>query len=76
MNTRAHNLWDKGKLKIQIASKEDVFLFKGITEREADLEDMRLLAESGLNWKTIQQECQNQSTLSGVLWESALYKTF
>ena len=75
MKTRAHDVWAKGKLKIQIASKEDIFLFKGITEREADLDDMRLLAESGLDWKTIKQECQNQSSLSGVLWESALYQT-
>jgi hypothetical protein len=74
MKTRAHEIWAKRKLKIQIASKEDIFLFKGITEREADLDDMRLLAESGLDWKTIKQECQNQSTLSGILWESALYQ--
>jgi len=74
MKTRAHEIWAKRKLKIQIASKEDIFLFKGITEREADLDDMRLLAESGLDWKTIKQECQNQTTLSGVLWESALYQ--
>ncbi|MCJ7762769.1 hypothetical protein MUP38_04855 [Candidatus Bathyarchaeota archaeon] len=74
MKTRAHDVWAKGKLKIQIASKEDIFLFKGITEREADLDDMRLLAESGLDWKTIKQECQNQTTLSGILWESALYQ--
>ena len=74
MKTRVHEIWAKRKLKIQIASKEDIFLFKGITEREADLDDMRLLAESGLDWKTIKQECQNQTTLSGVLWESALYQ--
>src|SRR4030067_3312454 len=60
MKTRAHEEWAKGKLKIQIASKEDIFLFKGITEREADLDDMRLLAESGLDWKTIKQECRSQ----------------
>ena len=74
MKTRAHEIWAKRKLKIQIASKEDIFLFKGITEREADLDDIRLLAESGLDWKTIKQECQNQTTLSGILWESALYQ--
>jgi hypothetical protein len=74
MKKRAHELSTNGKMKIQIASKEDIFLFKGITEREADLDDMRILAESGLDWKTIKQECQNQTLLSGVLWESALYQ--
>ena len=74
MNTRAHEVWTKGKLKIQIASKEDIFLFKGITEREADLDDMRMLAESGLDWNIIDQECQNQSASTGRLWENALYQ--
>jgi len=74
MKSRAKQLWTKGKLKIQLASKEDIFLFKGITEREADLDDMRLLAESGLDWKTIYQECRSQSASSGVLWEDALYQ--
>jgi hypothetical protein len=40
----------------------------------ADLDDIRVLAESGLNWKTIIDECQNQSTSSGCIWENALYQ--
>ena len=57
-----------------MASKEDLFLFKGITEREADLDDMRILAQSGLNWEIISQECKSQSEVSGVCWEDALYQ--
>jgi len=74
MKSRGTVFYTKGTLKIILASKEDIFLFKGVTEREADLEDMRLLAESGLNWKTIEQECRNQSVSSGRLWENALYE--
>jgi hypothetical protein len=74
MKSRATQLYTKGYLTIFLASKEDIFLFKGITEREADLDDMRLLAESGLNWNTINQECQNQSSSTGRLWENALYQ--
>lgn len=74
MKARATELYCKGPLKVLLASKEDVFLFKGITEREADLDDMRLLAESGLDWSIINQECQNQSVSSGRLWENALYQ--
>jgi len=55
-----------------MTSKEDIFLFKGITEREADLDDMRILAESGLDWKLINKECQTQSAAAGVPWEMAL----
>ena len=74
MKQRATPLYKGERLTVLIASKEDIFLFKGITEREADLEDIRVLAESGLNWNLINQECQNQSTASGVPWENALYQ--
>jgi hypothetical protein len=74
MKQRAASLYKGDRLTILIASKEDIFLFKGITEREADLEDMRVLAESGLNWDLINQECQSQSTASGLPWEDALYQ--
>lgn len=72
MISRATNFYNKKLLKVMLASKEDIFLFKGITEREADLDDMRLLAESGLDWKVIERECRNQSVSSGRLWENAL----
>jgi len=71
---RATPLYKGDHLTVLMASKEDIFLFKGITEREADLEDMRILAESGLKWDIINQECQSQSTASGISWEDALYQ--
>lgn len=74
MKQRANQLYKGNRLTVYITSKEDVFLFKGITEREADLEDMRILAESGLNWDVINQESQSQSEASGVSWEDALYQ--
>jgi hypothetical protein len=74
MKSRATEIYAKRSLKVLLAAKEDIFLFKGITEREADLDDMRLLAESGLNWDIINRECQNQSTSTGRLWENALYQ--
>ena len=74
MKQRANQLYKSDRLTVLITSKEDLFLFKGITEREADLEDMRILAESGMNWNIINQECQSQSDASGVPWEDALYQ--
>jgi len=74
MKQRANQLYKGDRLTVSITSKEDVFLFKGITEREADLDDMRILAESGLDWNVINQECQSQSEISGVSWEDALYQ--
>jgi len=74
MQNRATLLYHGSKLKIFIASKEDLFLFKGITTRDADLDDTRILAQSGLNWETITQECKSQSRESGVCWEDALHQ--
>jgi hypothetical protein len=69
---RAKQLYKGSNLTILITSKEDIFLFKGITEREADLDDMRILSESGLDWKLISKECQMQSAMAGLPWEMAL----
>jgi len=74
MKKRSASLYKGDCLKILIASKEDLFLFKGITEREADLDDMGILAQSGLDWPIISQECKSQSEASGVSWEDALYQ--
>lgn len=57
-------------LSVSLMSPEDVFLFKGMTERAADLEDMRILVEQGLNWKIILDECQKQE--GERIWEAFL----
>jgi len=72
MKLRAKPLYKGTNLIVLISSKEDIFLFKGITTREADLDDMRVLAESGLDWAVIGKECQGQSAASGRPWEMAL----
>ena len=72
MQNRATPLYKGNKLKISTASKEDLFLFKGITTRDADLDDNRILAQSALNWDIISQECNSQSQVSGLCWEDAL----
>jgi hypothetical protein len=74
MKNRATPLYQGSRLRFFLVSKEDLFLFKGITEREADLDDMRILAQSGLSWEIISQECKSQSEASGVCWEDALYQ--
>ena len=50
-----------GKLEMNLISPEDIFLFKSVTEREGDLDDMARLAERGLDWQTILEECAFQS---------------
>lgn len=60
-----------GRLEVYLIASEDIFLFKGITERESDLEDLRVLAEHGVNWLTIEDECLSQRD-SGI-WAYRLY---
>jgi hypothetical protein len=72
MASRAKTFYEESHLHAKMVSKEDIFLFKGVTEREADEDDMRLLAESGLYWTVIEKECGDQSAISGRLWEGAL----
>jgi hypothetical protein len=74
MKTRATSLYQGNSLKIFMTSKEDLFLFKGITSREADLDDTGILARSGLDWDVISQECRSQSEISGVCWEDGIYQ--
>jgi len=62
MRARAHIYQSFGKLDVYLMAPEDIFLFKGITERAADLDDMRILAELGLNWETVKKECLSQRT--------------
>ncbi len=51
-----------GRLRVRLLSKEDIFLLKSVTDREGDLEDMRVIAESSLNWAVIAQECLWQAS--------------
>ena len=74
MISRATKVFEEGNLSVHLLSKEDIFLFKGITERDLDLEDMSSLAESGIDWNTIITECLQQSKSSGTIWEAALYE--
>lgn len=68
---RAEKLGQFNNLSVLLMSPEDIFLFKGMTERAADLEDMRILVEQGLNWDIIMDECQEQK--GERIWEAFLH---
>jgi hypothetical protein len=72
MIDRSRVLYDKPTLHVRSLSKEDVFLLKSVTHRDLDLEDMRIVAESGINWNQVKIECHAQASRSGRIWEDAL----
>ncbi|HXZ91232.1 MAG TPA: hypothetical protein VEG61_09225 [Candidatus Dormibacteraeota bacterium] len=61
-----------GQLEARMLSKDDIFLLKSVTDRDLDLDDMRIIAESGVDWQTVRKECQLQAQNSTQIWENAL----
>jgi hypothetical protein len=57
---RAKKVISLNKISVFTCSKEDIFLFKTMTERAGDLEDCKALVTGGINWETIKQELLNQ----------------
>jgi len=70
METRSKLFKTFGNLDIYLMCPEDVFLFKSMTERNADLDDMGVLAEIGLDWNLIKEECISQEKKR--IWEAFL----
>ncbi len=66
MISRAKTELSLSNLKLHIVSKEDIFVFKSITEREGDIEDSVKLIEQNLDWKIIKEELLYQIEKSGV----------
>jgi len=70
MERRAQILKVFGNLDVRLLSADDIFLLKGVTDREADLEDMRILVEGGIDWNTVKEECLLQEKRR--IWEDLL----
>ena len=68
MADRAVNLFSMDGVSINMISLEDIFIFKSITSRERDREDMYLLFLQGLDFNVIREEIilQNDSNTSAA----------
>lgn len=74
MKGRASTLHSGDFLMAYGISREDIFLLKAMTERERDLEDMSLIAKSGIDYEVVFEECVGQSEINGEghIWEASL----
>lgn len=70
MRERAERYGSFGNVQLYILAREDIFLFKSITERNRDLEDMLTLLRKGIDENIIAEECKNQRIKSGRIWEA------
>ena len=65
-----------GNLTVHLLSLTDIFLFKSITEREGDLEDVALIAkQASLDWDGIFEEIKTQERLTDQLFSFAVLDT-
>jgi hypothetical protein len=60
MKRRAETKLEMNNLTVYAMSGEDIFLFKSITMRDNDLEDMFSIAQTELDWNTIELEIKKQ----------------
>jgi len=62
MRKRAEKLGTFGKLEVRIVSNEDMILFKSVTERPDDTNDIAAVVRSAnIDWNVILDECKKQS---------------
>ncbi|MEM3555970.1 MAG: hypothetical protein QXF56_04600 [Candidatus Micrarchaeia archaeon] len=72
MSDRSEMLGKFGRLTVRVVSNEDVVLFKGVTQRPDDVNDIAAIVRtSGVDWGIILDECVLQSRKK--LWYGLLY---
>jgi len=76
MIERCNQSFEYGNLHVHLLSLTDIFLFKSITEREGDLEDVALIAQQAdLDWEGIFEEITTQEDLTGRFFSFAVLDT-
>jgi DNA-binding HxlR family transcriptional regulator len=73
---RCDRSFEYDKLCVHLLSPTDIFLFKSITNREGDLEDVALIArQTDLNWERLFEEIKTQEKLTEQLFSFAVLDT-
>jgi hypothetical protein len=76
MEKRSELLGQFGKLAVKMVSNEDVILFKGITERPRDADDIAaIIRSSRVDWDVMLEECERQS-VEGRVWYGPVHNKF
>jgi hypothetical protein len=76
MIERCDQSFEYGNLNVHLLSLTDIFVFKSITEREGDLEDVALIArQADLDWESILQEIKTQEDRTGQFFSFAVLDT-
>ncbi len=68
MVLRATIFFEGKKFSTYVASIEDIFVFKTITDREGDKADCEAILKQSPNWNTILDEIHNQAKKGEQVW--------
>jgi len=63
MVSRSRHLFDEDRLSVRMVSRNDIFLFKAVANREDDVDDMVRIAQSGIDDDLIVEEIMTQLEL-------------
>jgi hypothetical protein len=66
---------DLDRLRIMCCSPEDIFVFKSITDRPADRDDMETIFAGGIEWETVLGEMEWQRSNADRLWSPMFYQS-
>lgn len=60
MKNRTETFHEFGGLTVELVSEVDVFLFKAVANRPADVDDMNVLVQAGLDFGVVERELRTQ----------------
>jgi predicted transcriptional regulator/DNA-binding transcriptional ArsR family regulator len=76
MKRRVDQVIEYGNLRLHLLSLTDIFLFKSITEREGDLEDIALITrQASVDWNQLLDEVKRQDEVTGQYFSFAVLDT-
>jgi hypothetical protein len=76
MRRRVDRTVEYGALRLHLLSLTDIFLFKSITEREGDFEDIALITrQAGIDWGQLFEEVKRQDDVTGQYFSFAVLDT-
>jgi DNA-binding MarR family transcriptional regulator len=73
MKKDKEKIFEFGNLTAYLLPLEYVFLFKSYSSREIDVEDCRVIAEKGVYWKRVLEECLKQEEELGKFFSITLF---
>lgn len=75
MMKRSNKLFDLENVSVKMVAPEDIFIFKSITTRERDREDMYTLFTKGLDFNVIKDEIiwQSKNKLTDFAWVAYIF---